>query len=236
MGIGRYNKQSQIFTSAATVFTLPAYAVPAGSSRVLTVRANGLRTNDADFTLSCTFGGTPVPVAVSGTQSTTGRWYRTSLFVLVAPAETTADIVVTASTSIRGLVIEVETLHGAAQTGTVGATATNGATPTAELLLAACSSNSLILAAVGSDSGSLPTWTWTTAMEDYDLNEGTNDTTEIAGSGAGYETSGGDVTITSARSGSSRPQVAVAAEIKAVPTGGTAIPVIFDYYARLRAE
>lgn len=233
MGITHHNKQTLNNIDNAASFTLAAYAVTSGSNRVLKVRASGMRTTAADFTMSCTFGGTSLSTAISHTSTGTSRWYRTTIFYLVAPAETTGDIVVTASESLRGMIIVAETLHGVVQSGTIGVTATNATTQTATLTLNGCANGSLIFAAVGSDSGNAPSWTWTTATEDYDFNAGANDTQDVAGSGAYYETGGGDVTITTTRSASSRPQAAVAAEFKAA-VSGTATAAKAMHHKRLR--
>lgn len=220
MGITRNNQQTHFNFAAGSSYTLASYAITSGSDRVLAVRVSTMRTTEADFTIACTFNGTSLSSAVSTTTSAGSRWYRTTIFYLVAPTETTADIVVTTSAVCRGVLIQAETLHGVLQTGTIGATATDTTSPAASLALTGTLGASLILAAVGSDSGNTPTWAWTTAAEDYDTNEGNNDTTEVAGSGASYETGGGDVTITATRSASGRPQAAVAAEFKAVPSSG----------------
>lgn len=230
--ITRNNQQSTRSTANASSYTLPNYAVTAGSDRGLLVRVHAQRNTEADFTLACTFGGVSLTEAATTTTSGTSRWWRTSVFYLIGPAATTADIVVNASAVLTGMVIEAETLLGAAQSGLIGATdtdAVNGAATS--YTLAGCTSNSLILAAVSSNNASTPTWSWTTATENYELN-GAADSAEVAGSGASYETSGGDVTITATRSASGL-QAGVAVELKAATGGGPVMPVFFEHYKKL---
>ena len=237
MAITRNNQQNTRTTANATSATLASYTPSSGSNSVLVVRVAALRTTEATFTLSCTFGGTGMTEAVTAETSSTGRWYRTSIFYLISPGTSAADIVATASTTMGGFIIDAVTLLGAAQTSLVGSTDTDAvtnSTANTSYTLTGCTSNSLLVAMVMSTSAGPPTWSWSTATEDYDL-AGSSDSAELAGSGGYYETSGGDVTLTATRSATVAAQVGCAAEFKAATAGTSTVPVLAHHYAVLMA-
>ena len=216
MAVTRNNQQNTRTTANATSATLASYTPTSGTDSVLVVRASALRTSETTFTLSCAFGATGMTQAVTAETSSTSRWYRTSIFYLVNPGTSAADIVVTASTTMGGFIIDAVTLLGAAQSSVVGITDTDAVTnSTADTTytLNSTTANSLIVAAVMSTSAGAPTWSWSTATEDYDL-AGSSDTAELAGSGGYYATSGGNVTLTATRSATVVAQVGCAAEFK----------------------
>ena len=237
MTITRNNQQNTRTVANATSATRASYAPTSGSDRVLIVRASGLRTTEATFTLSCTFGGVGMTEAVTAETSSSSRWYRTSIFYLIAPSTSAGDIVVTSSQSLTGFIIDAVTLLGAAQTSLVGSTDTDAvtnSTANTSYTLTGCTSNSLLVAMVMSTCAGPPTWSWSTATEDYDL-AGSADTAELAGSGGYYETSGGDVTLTATRSATVAAQVGCAAEFKAATAGTSTVPVLAHHYAVLMA-
>lgn len=212
----RNNQQNTRTTANATSATLASYTPSSGSNSVLVVRALALRTTEADFTLSATFGGTGMTAAATASYSSSSRWYRASIFYLVNPGTSAGDIVITASQQMTGFIIDAVTLLGAAQSSLVGATDDDAiATATVNnLSLTGCAAESLILACVVSHSGGAPTWTWSTATEDFDLS-GTTDTAEIGGSGGYYATAAsGDVSLSCTRSANAPGVLALAVEFK----------------------
>lgn len=220
MAITINNLQTLRSETNGTAFTLSNYAATAGTNRLLLVRVHAMRTAETDFTLSATFNGVSMTEAVTLSDISTGRRYRTTIFYLIAPAEVTANIVATASATIQSAIVTACTLLGAAQSSVVGATDTDspGNVTAVTLSLVSTSANSFIFAAVTSTSASSPTWSWSGATEQYDLS-GSNDTTEIAGSGAYFECDGGNETIVATR-GVNSTQIGVAAEIKAASVAG----------------
>jgi hypothetical protein len=232
------NQQTSRTTTNGTSYTLASYTPTSGSDAVLVVRASGLRTVETTYTLSATFGGVAMTSAVSEENSTTSRWYRTSIFYLVAPGTSSGDIVVSASATISGFLIDAVTLLGAAQTGTLGVTDTDAqpsGTNDTSYTLNGCTSGSVLLAAVGSTAANAPSWSWTTATKDYDPSVA-DSSSEVAGSGAYYFTSGGDVTIGATRLAGGSGQVGCVAEFKRVPPTGASMAIKAIYYARLRAD
>ena len=234
MPITSNNLQTTRSETAATSYSLSSYAVSPGSNRMLVVRVHAMRTSEADFTLSATFNSVSMSEAVTVTRSGSSRWWRTTIFYLIAPDETTADVVVSSSATLAGIIIAGETLHGAAQASPIGAIDTDSVSAAdVALTLTGCASNSWIFAAASSNSGGPPSWSWSGATENYDLASAGSDTSEVAGSGAAVETSGGDVSITATRSGSANHHIAVGAEIKAAATGGLVVPIFSHYYRQL---
>lgn len=236
MAITRNNQQNTRSTANATSATLASYTPTSGSNSVLVVRVAALRVTETTFTLSCTFGGTGMTEAVTAETSSSSRWYRTSIFYLINPTGT-GDIVATASVSIAGFIIDAVTLLGAAQSSVVGSTDTDAVTNvTADTsyALTGVSANSLLVAMVMSTCAGPPTWSWTTATEDYDLAGGA-DTSEPAGSGGYYEAaSGGSITLTATRSATVVAQVGCAAEFKMAAASGTTVPVFDHHYRMMR--
>ena len=212
----RNNQANSRFTTNATSATLASYTPTSGSNRILVVRAAAMYGVQSSFTLSATFGGVSMTEAVTAVQDWTDRYLRVSIFYLINPSGSAGDIVVTASQTMNGFVVDAVTLLGAAQSSPVGATDTDSgtSTDTSSLSLAGCASESLILAAVASNCALAPTWSWSGATEDYELT-GTASTAEMAGSGAYYATSSsGTVNITATRSASSLGLAAAAVEFK----------------------
>lgn len=236
MAITRNNQQNTRSTTNAASATLASYTPTSGSNSVLVVRVAALRATETTFTLSCTFGGTGMTEAVTAETSSSSRWYRTSIFYLINPTGT-GDIVATASVSMAGFIIDAVTLLGAAQSSVVGSTDTDAVTNvTADTsyALTGVSANSLLVAMVMSTCAGPPTWSWTTATEDYDLAGGA-DTSEPAGSGGYYEAaSGGSITLTATRSATVAAQVGCAAEFKMAAASGTTVPVFDHHYRMMR--
>lgn len=225
----------QTFNSTANAASLTvSYTAPAGTDRVLVVRVMGQRGAETDFTLTATWNSTAMTEAVTVTNTSTSRWYRTSTFYLAlgtAAGTTTADVVVTAGASLQGFVGSIETLTGAHQTAVLGATGTDTGTDVqSDVTLTGVTAGSYMVGYVGTHSGGTPTWTWTNVTEDSDQNNGNNNA-EAAGSGAYYANAGtSNVTFTATRS-AGVAYAAVAAEFLAAPSG---VPVQAMYYARLR--
>ena len=233
MSIVRNNPQSYQSSANQSAYTLSSYAAPSGSNRLLVVIAHLQRGSLTDFTATATFNGVSLTQAATASGGTSSRWYRVYIWYLIAPAVTTANIVVTASASLQGAIIGAVTLTGAAQASVLGQTATATGDP-ATMSLVGCLSGSLVVAAVVTTSNAEPTWTWTTATEDYDLNHG-NDSDEVAGS-AGYYfvPSGGNVTVSADRTGTAPAQLGAAAEFKRVPASG--IKPLMHYHQLIRSN
>lgn len=212
-------------TADGTSVTFANFSVSNVADRVLVLRVGVIRTSENNFTLTATYGGVAMTEAVTVSEAASGssRRYRQSIFYLIAPAIGTADFVVTASSTVRGWILDATLLIGAHQTAPIGVTATGigSSTDTNTLTLNGCVADSLILAAVISNTNNTPTWTWATATETYDLN-GSASSSEPAGSGAQYQTTAaGNVTITSTRSASVATMVAAAVEFKCLPVPET---------------
>ena len=219
MAVARNNPQQTNSTTGSTTYTLASYAVPSGTDRVLVVVAHLQRSSDTTYTASCTFNGGAMTEAVTQYQGGSSRGWRSYIWYLIAPAVTTANIVVTSSATLQGAIVSAVTLTDAHQSSVLGATDADVTSPINSLGLAGTVSGSMIIAAVTSHSGASPTWTWTTATEDYDLNNGA-DSAEVAGSAAYYSVpSGGSVTITAERS-ATIAQAGVAAEFLPASVGG----------------
>ena len=219
MTVARNNQQQTNSTTGSTTYTLASYAVPSGTDRVLVVVAHLQRSSDSTYTASCTFNGGAMTEAVTQYQGGSSRGFRTYIWYLIAPAVVTANIVVTSSAALQGAIVSAVTLTDAHQSNVLGAIDGDVTTPINSLGLTGTVSGSMIIAAVTSHSGASPSWTWATATEDYDLNNG-NDSAEVAGSVAHYSVpSGGNVTITAERS-ASIAQSGVAAEFKPAATSG----------------
>lgn len=216
----RNNLQTLREESNASSYTLASYAPTAGAGRVLVVRAAIIRTTGDETTLSATFGGTSMTEAVTISDSSgSTRFYRASIFYLVSPSTAASNIVISAGTTVQGAIIAAVTLLGADTSSPLGATDTDTGVSVADstLALTGCAADSLVLAIVSSNSASAPTWTWSTATEDFDL-AGVNDTAEIAGSGGYYAVpSAGNVTLTATRSLAVTRVIGAAAEFKAAP-------------------
>ncbi len=227
----RNNPQSAHYTNNATSYTLAGYTPTSGSGRLLEVRVSGQRNDTDTFTWGVTFGGTAMTEAETRLDTSTGRIYRVSIFYLVSPSTSSLDIVATATggSNLAGAIIEATTLLGVDTSSPVGATATDSdaSATTSTLALTGCVADSLILAAVASSSGGPPTWSWSTATEDYDLANASDTHSEIAGSGAYYvATSAGNVSISATRSSSGLRIVAAAVEFKAAPAEGEGQPFL----------
>jgi hypothetical protein len=227
----RNNQQTSRFTTNANSYTLAGYTPTSGTDRMLAVRVSGQRNDEVNFTWGVALGGTSLTEVVTSVDTSSGRIYRVSVFYLVSPATSSADIVATASGggTLVGAIIDAVTLLGVDTSAALGATATDSdaSATTSTLSLTGCAADSLILAAVASTSGGPPTWSWSTATEDYDLAHGSDTHNEIAGSGAYYvATSAGNVSISATRSASALRVVAAAAEFKAAPAEGEGQPFL----------
>lgn len=234
MSIVKNNPQQFQSNANQATYTLPDYAVTNGSDRLLVVFAHLQRGVEADFTAAATFNGVSLTQAVTASGSSSSRWYRVCIWYLIAPAVVTANVVVTSSAALQGALIGAVTLTGAAQSSVLGQTATGSGDP-ATMNLVSCLSGSLVVAAVVSNSNGAPTWTWTTAIEDYDLNYG-NDSAEVAGSAASYLVpSGGNVTVSADRTGTAPAQLGAAAEFKRVPASGVKPVVLYHNLIRSNA-
>lgn len=214
MALTTNNRQSTHSTTNGTSYTLASYAIPAGSNRVLVVRVGAQRGAETDFTLSATFNSVAMTEALSDTVTSTSRRQKVAVFYLIAPDQTTANIVVTSSVTLQGCWIVAETLLDCHQTTPTGGTDTDQGNPVTSFSVSA-TAGSLILAAVCTTSGLTPTWSWSTATEDYDINAGANDTAEVAGScGSLAVVSTGANTFSATRSATASAQAGVAVEFK----------------------
>ncbi len=230
-GITRHNLQTLVTATGSTEFTLADYEVSAGTRQVLVVTAHLQRNSVGDFTASCTYGGAAMTEAKTETDTSTNRQYRAYVWYLVNPTVGTADVVVSVPTlGAVGIVLAAECLRGVAQTGTVGiTTSATGSTAALELTLNGLTGGSLVIAAVTTHSGGTPTWTWTTATENYDLNNGNNNG-EVAGSGGYYAVpSNGNVTLTATRSAAPPGSAGVAVEF--IADGDEALAVEAGLFA-----
>ena len=219
------NEATTRITADGNTGTLNNFEVFSGNDRLLVVRAGTIRTSESDYTLSCTYGGVAMTEAVTVTASVGGssRRYRQSIFYLIAPAVGTANVVITASSTIHGYLIDAVALYNVHQTTPIGAvdTDTGSSTDTNTLVLTSCLAGSRVLAGVVSNTNNTPTWAWSGATESYDVN-GTASSSELAGSGADVATTAaGDVTITAVRSASVATMVAAAVEVRGV--GGAVV-------------
>ena len=212
MTITRDNQQSTSTTTGATSFTY-SYTVNSGSNRLLVVTAHFMRNSTTDYTTSATWDGNAMSKAAEATATSTNRRTRVVVFYTIAPDVKTADIVLsTGGATMAGFGIGAVTLQGAKQSSPVGSTTTDTTNPAASLALTGLTSGSMVYALAGSDSGSTPTWTWSTATEAYDFNNG-NDNAEVAGSGGYFAVpSSGNHTLTATRSSSGAHHAAAAAE------------------------
>lgn len=234
MAITRNNPQTLNDTVNASSFTLANCAVTAGANRLLVVRVHAQRGATNSFTLTATFGGVSMTEATTLHVASATRSWRTSIFFLVAPAETIANIVVTSSSALACMILAAETLLGAHQTTPLGATITDTTDPANSLALTGCAADSLILAAVSSYSLGTPTWTWATAAESYDINN-SNSAAEAAGSGGHYTVpSAGNVTLTATRSATAEGQVGAAVEFRAAAVAGASQPPRTMHQFRMR--
>lgn len=230
MAISRNNLQTSRLETNSGTYTLSSYTPTSGSGRVLVVRAAIMRTTDTSTTLTATFGGVSMSSAVSASDTSGGnRFYRATIFYLVNPSTSAGDIVIDAGVTVQGAIITAVTLLGVDTSSPVGATDTDSVASATDntLSLTGCEADSLVLAIVESNSALAPSWSWSTATEDFDL-AGANDTTEIAGSGGYYAVpSAGNVTLTAARSLASVRIIGAAAEfLVAPPPSGTGQPVM----------
>lgn len=219
-------------TTDGTSASLSDFFISHGPNSVVVFCAGVLRTNESNFTLSATCNGVPMTEAatVSEAAAGSGRRYRQSIFYTTVgyPDEGyVAPLVVTASSTVHGFILYGAQLIDVYQITPTGATATDigASTTTNTLALNDCAANSLILAAVVSNTNNTPTWEWTPATETYDLN-GTASSSEAAGSGSQYQTTAvGNVSITSTRSASVATMVAAAVEFRSLPgAAGVIVP------------
>jgi hypothetical protein len=215
MAIAIQNLQTLNSATNTTSYTLN-YTVPSGSDRLLAVLVSGQRAAGATFSLSGTYGGAALSVAntvefQSPNPESPNRWYRTTAFYLIAPPVGAADIVITSSQTLVGMIIAARTLTGVNQSDPIGDAATATASVAAlNLALTGLTTGSLVLAHVGTASAGPPTWTWTNGTEDYDLSNG-NNVDETAATGAQASPGGGSLTLTATRSAAGH-QLGVAVE------------------------
>lgn len=216
----RNNLQTSRSESNASSYSLTGYTPTSGDGRVLVVRAAIMRTTDTATNLSATFDGVGMTEAVTVSDTSGGnRFYRASIFYLINPSTSAGSVVIDAGTTVQGAFIAAVTLLGVDTSSPLGVTDTDSVASATDnsLALVGCAADSLVLALAGSNSALAPSWTWSTATEDFDL-AGANDAAEIAGSGGYYAVpSAGNVTLTASRSLSSVRIVGAAAEFKAAP-------------------
>lgn len=231
MAIVRDNPQTAAKTTNANDQTL-SYTVNSGSDRVLVVVGHFQRNADNNFSPSCTWAGNAMTQAVSQTTtfSTSRRWY-TVIWYYINPSVTTADIVMAAGATVNSFAIAAVTLQGVHQTTPLGSFISDVTNPANSLALTGCSADSMIIAGVTSDSGDTPTWSWTTASEAHDVNNG-NTNLELAHSDGYYANpSSGNVTLTATRNSAGQGQVGVAAEFLTSAGGGGAVKPMWYYEA-----
>jgi len=217
VAITRNNQQTLNDAGNASSYTLANYVVSSGTDRVLVVRVASQKNTTGTISPTATYGGTSMTLAASdGAASGGNRYHWVGIFYLINPTVGTADIVVTISAGATGCIVAAEVLTGAAQSSLIGATDTDRGNPTNDLALTGCVADSLVLAAVVSDSSTGSSWTWSTATESYDLNNGSNVATDAASSGGHYAVSAsGDVTVSATRASAAPVQYGVAVEFKA---------------------
>lgn len=227
MAVARANPQLSAGGARYPATHTLSYAVPSGDDRVLVVRGhfldNAVGSPGPDFAVTATYNGVALTQAATATGSSVNRRIRVHLWYLINPPVGTANIVVTfpdqGDDFMASSTFYAVTLTGVKQASPVGATATGSGNPANSLALTGCAAESMILAAVISDSAGPPTWTWATATEEYDGNYG-NSTILGGHTGAYYDVAeAGNVTLTATRSATATGpgQVGVAVEFLIAP-------------------
>lgn len=218
MAITRDNLVTQATTSSSTSYTISSYTVNTGSNRVLTVFAHVRIGSTSDFTCTATWNGLAMTEAITNTGTGTSRRWRTYIWYYIAPAVTSANIVIsTDGTTAVSWVAGAVTLQGAKQTSPVGTTGTS-TSATAAITFNSVTAGSIILTAHTSDSAGPVDWAFTTSTELYDVNQG--DTTAEIGGAAGYYdvVSSGNVTLTATKTGTGQGAISAGAEFLAAAT------------------
>lgn len=197
MAIARQNEQTFTSDVNGTSHTFSYDSGSTGSNRVLVLRVNAMRTTQATWTVTATYNGVSMTEVVTQDNQSTNRWYRSTIFRLVAPDTGTHNIVITHSLTAASIVVRAEVLTGVDTTTPTGDT--NSATSTVAAVTADVSGvvdGSWVLAGVVTVNAASPiTYTWSgDVTEDYDTYPGTASTSECVGSGATYVVTGSDAT------------------------------------------
>lgn len=217
--IATANHQVTRSTTNASSYTLGSYAVGSGSDRVLAVIVSLLRSNENGIVpVGVTFGGVALTEADRSVGLSTSRYNYVGIFYLVNPSVSTADIVVTPPASMAGCIISAITLYGVHQTYPTGRSTRVKVAAGSELdiLVGLAATSGLCLLAVSSNAGNNPTWTWGSGLSElYDVNNGSNDTNEIAGSAILRDSDAGGATVTCSTS----PAMMVGVGVEFLPAG-----------------
>lgn len=214
------NHQVTRSTTNASSYTLGSYVVGSGSNRVLAVVVSLLRSNENGIKVSgVTFGGVALTEGDHSSGISTSRSNYVGIWYLVAPSVSTGDIVVTPDNAMAGCIISAITLYGVHQTYPAGRSAREKDTDGEfDINVGLSATGGLCLLAVSSNAGSNPTWTWSSSgsvSELYDVNNGTNDSNEVAGSAVLCDSDAGDVTVTC----SVTPPMMVGVGVEFLPVG-----------------
>lgn len=194
------NHQSTRSTANASSYTLGSYVVGSGSDRVLEVTVSLLRSNENGITVDgVTFGGVALTEGDRSTGISTSRSNYVGVWYLVNPSVSTANIVVTPSATMAGCIISAVTLYGVHQTIPTGDSyrvkdATFGEF---DINCGLAQTGGLCVLAVSANANNNPTWTWSGGgSELYDVNNGSGDSNEIAGSAVLRDSDVGGATCT----------------------------------------
>lgn len=214
------NHQSTRSTTNASSYTLGSYVVGSGSNRVLAVVVSLLRSNENGIKVSgVTFGGVALTEGDHSSGISTSRSNYVGIWYLVAPSVSTGDIVVTPDNAMAGCIISAITLYGVHQTYPTGrSTRVKDTDGEFDINFSLPATGGLCLLAVSSNAGSNPTWAWSSSgsvSELYDVNNGTNDSNEVAGSAVLCDSDAGGVTVTC----SVTPPMMVGVGVEFLPVG-----------------
>lgn len=192
------NHQSTRSTANASSYTLGSYVVSSGSNRVLAVVVSLLRSNENGVKVtSVTFGGVGLTEGDHSGGISTNRSNYVGIWYLVNPSVSTADIVVTPDNAMAGCIISAVTLYGVHQTYPAGRSQRVKVVGNEfDIDVGLGATGGLCLMAASANANNNPTWTWTGSGELYDVNNGSSDSNEIAGSGVLRHSDEGGATCT----------------------------------------
>lgn len=213
------NHQSTRSTANASSYTLGSYVVGSGSDRVLAVVVSLLRSNENGITVDgVTFGGVSLTEAERSTGISTSRSNYVGVWYLVNPSVSTADIVATPSAAMAGCILSAVTLYGVHQTIPVGDSyrVKESTFGDFDINCGMAQTGGLCVLAASANANNNPSWTWDgTGGELYDVNNGSSDSSEIAGSAVLRDSDVGGATATC----SVTPALMVGVGVEFLPAG-----------------
>lgn len=192
------NHQVTRSTTNASSYTLGSYVVGSGSNRVLAVVVSLLRSNENGVKVtSVTFGGVGLTEGDHSGGISTSRSNYVGIWYLVNPSVSTANIVVTPDNAMVGCIISAVTLYGVHQTYAAGRSQrVKVAGNEFDIDVGLGATGGLCLMAASANANNNPSWTWTGSGELYDVNNGSSDSNEIAGSAVLRDSDVGGATCT----------------------------------------